>query len=440
MKTKEKKVQKYIRPKNSQELIHHWANHLSPIDKEIKINGYEVYRTDNESELYKNGYLIGLYNNRLNSFFVKKEITSSSWGSGYTTHYILNAISNENKFAVKKLPEIDRFKISYYSYYEWFKNEFLDYFESSLNQVSYIKEYVKNNKITSRLWTDNYRLERKDEFLKPFQLISKRHYNKVIKEVIKYNSKCKKYEGWSYTYTYYNIVPLEFKIKDYLEKGNNLFLTEEEQKVIEFKNWRHKYIKRDGRFIYNLEVSKDIFNNEERKKEAEESLRIHEEFKKSREETRRAEERKKDLKRHIETFKNIDLWREDRYRNFNFGYYDVLRIINYGHYNINNVNNANWIAEKMVETSRRARFTLEEAKMLYKLFKRCIETDIEFIPEKEILVSGYKLISIVKRPMTVINIEKEEEETVNTWVIRVACHSCIASEVEAFIKYYKLDW
>lgn len=433
MKTKEKKVEKYIRPKNSTELIHHWANHLSPLGKEIKINGYEVYRKEDESLLYKHGTLVGLYNSDLKTFFVKSDIDSGGWSSGQSTRSINNSISDKNNsLIVKKIPTHSIIKNEVF-YLEWVKNEFLHIYQHDLNRISYLKEVVKNNKITSESYLNNY-IYKLDDL---YNLGSKRLFNKALKQVIKYDSKCQKYEGWSPTYTYYDTVKLEFSIKDYLKKGNRLFLTEDEIKVIEFKNWRYKYIKRDGKFIYNLEISKKFYEDLEKRAEIEESHKVFVDNVKARIEAKRAEDRKKDLKKHIETLKNIDLWRNNEIRSFNFPYYDVLRIKTIKGGTFGGVTES---LETIVETSRSARFKLEEAKMLYKLFKRCVETNTEFIPEKEILVSGYRLIGIFNKPMTVLNIEKEEEETVTTFVVRCGCHSILQSEVEAFIKYYKLDW
>jgi hypothetical protein len=439
MKTKVK-LEKYIRPKNITELIHHWANHLSPLGKEIKINGYEVYRKEDESLLYKHGTLIGLYNNDLKTFFVKAGIESGAFGNGKSTWDILRSISDKNNsLIVKKIPT-DLILKNEVFYLEWIKNEFLYKYEHDLNKISYLKEHISNNRITCEAHIDYYT---KKEFSDLYNLGNKRLFNKALKQVIKYDSKCQKYEGWSPTYTYYDKVPLEFTIKDYLEKGNRLFLTEDEIKVIEFKNWRYKYIKRDGKFIYNLENSKRFYEDLEKRNEIEESLKVFIADKEAKEERKRAEERKKDLKRHIETLKNIDLWRNNEIRSFNFPYYDVLRISKFNKfrrlYELDD-NLPKEEIETVVETSRSARFKLKEAKMLYKLFKRCVENDTEFIPDKEIFVSGYRLIGIVKKPITILNIEKEEEEVVTTFIIRVGCHQCTASEIEAFVKYYKLDW
>jgi hypothetical protein len=442
---KNKKI-KYTKPKIFITLLHDFCNEKIPVNSNIKLGNYSIEITEERNFLYYNSNPILILFKNENTYIIKE-----SFDNGSGSRNCFNAYTLE-----KSIPEfyyryffknIDNF-ISVKSLADLTDNDFANLIKETLiynnqnylNNVSFIKEFINNNRMTS-IYYDSMEYDEKIFYGYGSHSIDLTFYEKYAKNLdklydleIEYKSYCNKYKGWVKDGCY-PMQLLKFKIKDYLENGCSIFYTEEENDIFKFKSFRKKYLlNENGSFKFSLKESKLIYYDLKKRKEYQEIYLV----KKEKKEKERNKDRFKTAKTALD---NLENWRSNKNTYLSsFYYYNFLKILP--------LKTPKPLKEQdykdiIVETNARAYFTLQEAKILYTLFKKCIETSTNYVPEKTISISGYNFIGIFYKSITVLNIENAEdlkEEVIETWCIKVGCHTVIQSEIEAFIKYYNLNW
>jgi hypothetical protein len=82
--------------------------------------------------------------------------------------------------------------------------------------------------------------------------------------------------------------------------------------------------------------------------------------------------------------------------------------------------------KKKVQTSKGAIVSVDNAKLLYGLLKKCRKNDQEHKPKESIKIDFYQYRGI----------EKVDE----TFIVCVGCHRISSQQVDRFIKDFNLDW
>ena len=212
------------------------------------------------------------------------------------------------------------------------------------------------------------------------------------------------YTGWSNTS--YNKFINNFKYKDYLIDCN---LTDVEKEILDAKNWIHAYIYNTNRGSRLTKAEKfELYRDVDcRKKVESQAIEI---------ERQKEEQRNKQLEKEIaEDRLRIEDWCKNEYSRLNYRIPEV-----YLRFRKNNV--------ETIETSHNASVPTSHAKLLYRKFKQCIDTDTIYIANGSSIKIGYFLVE---------RITKTDD---GRWYLKAGCHYIYKKEIDKFILDNNLDW
>ena len=374
---------------NKGEIFHLFANG----NTDARSKDYNLY-IEKDCLYYYDTLIAKIINKKKKIVAIKNFEKVGSYGNGYSCWTVQHAFSEKwTKIIfeddIKNLNKIDdTFKIAILKEYsKRIGNEI-----KRLNDVIYDKKRY-----------NYYSLNQIKDIRKQFQALTtkfnipKRLLNKKCNERV-FVEYC---QGWS---SYYEIFEMNNKYNYYLYK--DLF-TKEEYKILEDKNFIHKY-------FYGTSIPsqrrKDIINNETLKKEFLDSI------KKAQEEKERLRKEKEKIEKE-NAAKELIEWKNNKRStlpNYVYSLPVALRLEN---------------DNETVKTSMNATITLQKAKLLYSLFNKCKTNNTTWVTssKNQFKIGYYRLEKIIKNDN-------------GSYCLIAGCHNINENEIEDFVKRYNLNW
>lgn len=421
---------KELRKKKIHELIHLWANRKIKCD--LKKGDWKF----TEFDIWLNNRKVAIYDTKRKIYFVVEFENGSAYGGGNSCHSIFNAIHTK-KFLVYKLPD---FEIP--DNYNYLKDYLLGKSEYILHSIAYLKQACISN------WSKNISFLHKPDDASSYidnrydtnvinflDLFPKRTVKKLLKTTIIHKYCLEKYNGWGSKNVDRYYLNLEFNF-DQLINDPNSILTEEETKLIKFKEWRFKYLRTvernhydvlryTNKFSHDLKQSKEIYDDETRKQLVETTYENNlERFEKD----RLTKETKKDLDfilKHEENKEKFRTFFSSIMYRYNFKY-PVLRIVR-----------GTNLQDDVVNTSMGVNISMNEAKKAFKFFIANKDKQ-DSLNITGIKISHFEIKGIKTYPR--VYAENGEAKFVDEKCLVIGCHKLFETEIMDFIKFYKLDW
>lgn len=322
--------------------------------------------------------------------------------------------------------------------------EIIDDYQNYLNRISYYKEVIENNRILGL-----NSIIRNLIYINPIEhyeiLFDKELLTKTLDKKVTYTTEYRKYNGWGKSnYETLQTLKHEHSINEIINKGLNLYFTDEQIEILKLKHFLYSYCRiensnkiqtiyrgikdhtsisytislKDAKLIW-FSDKKEEWKQEQINRAAEENRRKEEKYLKEK------EEKLKEALLKINNFRNGSSL---IFSSLTSSIYDLgYTILRFGQASMGNVIDY----RSHIESSLGMRIEIEEAKKALQLF-RIKET-------KHDLVQGFKYNGIIKRTIPYLdenaNVQYREEDCIS-----IGCHTVPESEIKAFLEYYKLDW
>lgn len=396
--------------KSVSDLIHRFVNNQCP---DIIKGNYEVY----ENQLYLHNQLVAYFYKK-DTLIVKEFDRTGSFGNGYSHWSIKKAAAHLKVYVFSTLPSTDTLK-DRKRFKNWYQRELEEHNKYFFDNISILKEYVTNKRLS------------RDLYLRPFELLHipeslLKKYDKTINNIVIEKTIIGKLHSNSWGNNSYILCPevkFKSKVKD-IHTYSYLYLTEEELNIFRFKGWRNRYCvnRYKGRHSFRGTYEQDfkLFNNPVLKAEQEKRYEksIEDEKKK------KLEKEKNQIKTNYLKFLDGKIGFGSLY-NLNFS---MLRLM----------------ANTNVQTSLNVVINLDDAKRALALFRRYKDiTEDKIITGVAIdgyVVSGIKLKDV---QFPIYNKETDELffETLHKHpCLIVGCHTIPYREVERFLTHENLNW
>lgn len=419
------KKKKQTKP-TDRELIHQWANDLITEPTEAKGGRFDA----NSTELFRNTKRIGLKHKGF--AFIGDFYTNGRYSIG--THSIVSSFANGKYKVIQchEVPHLDALDA------DWLRKFFFHRYDDQLDKVAYLRSIVKDKKVSAvATWhlpdfNDPIKYATKI-ILAPFHTILQlkklfgKEFTLFAKTELTYNCLFKVSTGWGYSnYKGYH-EKLNFKFKDLLAKGKELFLSKEVLDEVHFRIWRYDKLKLGRRMYFAYDTCKNAYGTE---KQAELERTVNA-VRQSRAESAYKKRVQEEAEKLAKDFQKIADWRKHpSYHSRPTTAYPILAI----HYPTQG---------KSVITTLGVSIPMDEAMKAFTIFKKCVvnKKALDFNTSKQ-TISGYRLISIQIEEYVgyVVDDFKIALQTKVNWVLTVGCHKIPYEEVQAFLEYNKLDW
>lgn len=378
------------------DVIHHFANRVT---KTAKSGDYSF----NDKELYYDSRCIAkIISLRKKIVVIENTFNrNGAFGTGYSWWNILHAFSDEWTKLLYDKPQVLEYNTK-----DLYKAYFYTVKENVFNLVDKYqieKELINNNLAYHKIWYKNYT----DIFILAKQLklsenkIKKHIYNEKHSTVVRYIR---------FGSIQYSHILVDKPISFWLDESK--WHTEEEHKILEFKQWKDKWINKGETYGKSY---KEIFYNNELKEKFETSTTAKLERIKKEEERRKREE---EIRREKEDKEKIEKWKNNKLESFYYLWHIPVQL----RFNED---------KTIVETTKGANVPTSHAERLFKFFIKCIEKNKIYISEH----SNQSIDTIGVYKLREINKNDNGE-----WYIKAGCHTIYKDAIDDFIKRYNLNW
>ena len=423
------------------ELAHKWAN-KNFTKKQLGRNGYataQKYKANNK-ELYLNNKLVATHYRSY--VFIERFDYTSSFGNGLN-YYILaayipnkiersNIIISDDILTEEILKDKDVFT-------HWYKSYFIEKNRQQFEWIALAKDFIYNNRATVLRVGDIHISTGLPN------AIYNRHKGTINKIEINSSFCSTIYYGWGEN-NIRTVKPIRIKSKIGKLIGKKLkdFLSEEEIKELEFKEWYLEYKNLEsaynnikGVFDINKEEARAIYNDPIRKEKREIKFKEYIRAKEIKKQEIRAEERKLHIKNY---YAKLEAWcngtlNENYSTIYSFTSSDVYTALRMGkHKNY-----------ECVETSLNVKVPIKEAKRLltllrhFKFFNNDIYEEVD-LDHRNISISGYKVYKITSKSLTVMDGNTDNIVLKDCKCVIIGCHTIPNFEIERFLKHNNLNW